>query len=116
LGQLTTTKHPKFLKNLESTLAHNKNKKKRNEIDQKFIQGFIKLLKICIPTWTCKELLILLLHSTFLILRTLLSLYVADLDGRIVSALVQKKVKAFTWGLITWMAVALPATFTNSMV
>lgn len=55
-------------------------------------------------------------HSVFLVLRTLLSLYVAELDGRLVSNLVRGKGKDFLLGLVWWMIVAVPATFTNSMV
>jgi hypothetical protein len=46
----------------------------------------------------------------------MISLYVAELDGRLVSSLVRGKGKDFLWGLVWWMTVAVPATFTNSMV
>lgn len=55
-------------------------------------------------------------HSVFLVLRTLLSLYVAELDGKLVSSLVQGKGKRFLRNVVWWMIVAVPATFTNSMV
>jgi ATP-binding cassette subfamily D (ALD) long-chain fatty acid import protein len=42
-------------------------------------------------------------------------LYVAELDGRLVSSLVKGKGKDFAKGLVWWMIVAVPATFTNSM-
>ena len=62
------------------------------------------------------EARLLLSHSVFLVLRTLISLYVAELDGKLVSSLVRGKGKAFLGGLVWWMMVAVPATFTNSMV
>ena len=46
----------------------------------------------------------------------MISLYVAELDGRLVSNLVRGKGKDFMLGLVWWMIVAVPATFTNSMV
>ena len=52
----------------------------------------------------------------FLVLRTLISLYVPEVDGQLVSSLVKGKGKAFAKGLVWWMIVAVPATFTNSMV
>jgi len=55
-------------------------------------------------------------HSIFLVLRTLISLYVAELDGRLVSNLVRGKGTEFLKGLVWWMLVAVPATFTNSML
>jgi ATP-binding cassette subfamily D (ALD) long-chain fatty acid import protein len=42
--------------------------------------------------------------------------YIAALDGRIVSALVRGQVKEFVLGIGWWMTVAIPATYTNSMV
>jgi ATP-binding cassette subfamily D (ALD) long-chain fatty acid import protein len=51
-----------------------------------------------------------------LVLRTMISLYVAELDGRLVSSLVRGKGGDFLKGLVWWMTVAIPATFTNSMV
>jgi ATP-binding cassette subfamily D (ALD) long-chain fatty acid import protein len=76
----------------------------------------LRLLKIVIPGWRSKEFRLLVSHSVFLVLRTLLSLYVAELDGRLVSNLVRGKGKDFLFGLFWWMIVAVPATFTNSMV
>lgn len=45
----------------------------------------------------------------------MLSVYIAALDGRIVSALVRGQAKDFMVGLLWWMTVAIPATYTNSM-
>jgi ATP-binding cassette subfamily D (ALD) long-chain fatty acid import protein len=46
----------------------------------------------------------------------MLSVYIASLDGRIVSALVRGQAKDFMVGLLWWMTVAVPATYTNSML
>lgn len=91
-------------------------RKKRVEINREFFKNLLRLLKIVIPGWRSKELRLLVSHSVFLVLRTLLSLYVAELDGRLVSNLVRGKGKDFLLGLVWWMIVAVPATFTNSMV
>ena len=53
-----------------------------------FFQRLKYLLKIVIPGIRSKEFLMVFLHSLFLVLRTILSVYVAALDGKIVSALV----------------------------
>ncbi|KAJ5147211.1 hypothetical protein N7526_000563 [Penicillium atrosanguineum] len=91
-------------------------RKKRVEINREFFKNLLRLLKIVIPGWRSKELRLLVSHSVFLILRTLLSLYVAELDGRLVSNLIRGKGKDFLLGLVWWMIVAVPATFTNSML
>lgn len=92
------------------------NARKRVEINREFFRNLLRLLKIVIPGWKSKELRLLVSHSIFLVVRTLISLYVAELDGRLVSSLIQGKGKQFFKGIVWWMAVAVPATFTNSMV
>ncbi|KIW14192.1 hypothetical protein PV08_06973 [Exophiala spinifera] len=94
-----------------------KNKKtKRVEINREFLRNLFRLLKIVIPGWRSKELRLIVSHSVFLVLRTLLSVYVAELDGKVVSALVKGRGRDFILGLVWWMLVAIPATFTNSML
>ena len=89
--------------------------RKRVELNREFFRNLLNLLKIVIPGWRSTELRLLIGHSIFLVLRTLLSLYVAELDGKLVSNLVRGKGRDFLTGLIWWMIVAVPATFTNSM-
>ncbi|KAL9083619.1 MAG: hypothetical protein Q9165_008434 [Trypethelium subeluteriae] len=90
--------------------------RKRVEINREFFKNLFRLLKIVVPGWKSKELRLLISHSIFLVIRTLISLYVAELDGRLVSNLVRGKGKDFLIGLVWWMIVAIPATFTNSML
>lgn len=90
--------------------------RKKVEINREFFKNLLRLLKIVVPGWQSKELRLLISHSVFLVIRTLLSLYVAELDGKLVSNLVRGKGKEFLIGIVWWMIVAVPATFTNSMV
>ncbi|KAK5136906.1 hypothetical protein LTR08_001828 [Meristemomyces frigidus] len=90
--------------------------RKRVELNREFFRNLGRLLRICVPSWRSRELRLLVSHSVFLVLRTLISLYVAALDGRLVSSLVRGKGQAFLKGLVWWMIVAVPATFTNSML
>ena len=90
--------------------------RKRVELNREFFKNLMRLLRICIPGWKSTELRLLISHSVFLVSRTLISLYVAELDGRLVSYLVRGKGKDFLTGLVWWMMVAIPATFTNSML
>ncbi|KAF5334773.1 hypothetical protein D9611_012974 [Ephemerocybe angulata] len=68
------------------------------------------------PLWRSKEVGILTLHSAFLVLRTVLSILVARLDGRIVRDLVKADGKGFLRGLGLWFVLAIPSTYTNSMI
>ncbi|KAI5480239.1 ABC fatty acid transporter [Pseudohyphozyma bogoriensis] len=88
----------------------------RVEVDAVFFQRLSSLLSICIPSATSREARLLVFHSLFLVLRTLLSLYIASLDGSIVSALVRAQPKLFLQRIAMWCAVAVPATYTNSML
>ncbi|KAL8899537.1 MAG: hypothetical protein Q9207_006150 [Kuettlingeria erythrocarpa] len=90
--------------------------RKRVGINREFFRNLLRLLKIVIPGWKSKELRLLISHSVFLVVRTLISLYVAELDGKLVSSLVRGKGKEFFKGIVWWMVVAVPATFTNSML
>ena len=90
--------------------------KRKVELNREFFKNLLRLLRIVMPGWKSKELRSLIGHSFFLVLRTLISLYVAELDGKLVSNLVRGKGKEFLTGLVWWMIVAIPATFTNSMV
>lgn len=85
-------------------------------MDAIFFDRLKRILRIVIPSASSKEASLLLLHSFFLVLRTLLSLYVASLDGSIVSALVRAQPRLFLGRIALWMAVAVPATYTNSML
>ncbi|KAF9447678.1 hypothetical protein P691DRAFT_706310 [Macrolepiota fuliginosa MF-IS2] len=77
------------------------------------------LLNIIFPPatlWRNRELGIVLMHSGFLVLRTVLSIMVARLDGRIVRDLVKADGRGFLRGLGLWFLLAIPSTYTNSMI
>ncbi|KAI0225955.1 ATP-binding cassette long-chain fatty acid transporter pxa2 [Massospora cicadina] len=90
--------------------------RRKFEVNQIFFIRLRRLLKIVIPGARSKEFGLLALHTFFLVFRTVLSVYVASLDGRIVGALVRGEGRAFVKGILYWMTVALPATYTNSML
>ncbi|KAK3843687.1 MAG: ABC transporter transmembrane region 2-domain-containing protein [Linnemannia gamsii] len=84
-------------------------------VNKEFFRQIEAIFKILIPKLHCKETFILVLHTTFLVLRTYLSVVVARLDGAIVKNLIAGNGKGFIRGLGYWFAIALPATYTNSM-
>jgi ATP-binding cassette subfamily D (ALD) protein 2 len=85
-------------------------------LDPEFWKQLKYLLKIVLPSWKSKEFLILLLHTSFLVLRTYLSIVVAQLDGEIVKTIVAKSPRAFAWSVVKWLGLGVPATYTNSMI
>ncbi|CAE6427351.1 unnamed protein product [Rhizoctonia solani] len=91
-------------------------KKERVKVDAVFYARLRHILRIVIPSWRSKEAMMLAIHSGFLVFRTVLSLYVADLDGRIVASLVRAETVPFLLNLLRWLLVAIPATYTNSML
>lgn len=51
------------------------------QVDAVFYQRLSNILKIVIPSIRSKEAMLLFMHSSLLIFRTVISLYVAALDG-----------------------------------
>ncbi|KAJ7356925.1 adrenoleukodystrophy protein [Mycena albidolilacea] len=86
----------------------------RVAVDALFYRRLSNILKIVIPGLTSKEALLLVMHSSLLVFRTVLSLYVANLDGVIVASLVRARPKEFFFNILRWLLVAIPATWTNS--
>ncbi|KAK3315098.1 ABC transporter transmembrane region 2-domain-containing protein [Apodospora peruviana] len=91
-------------------------KKKKVELNREFFRSLLRLLRIVVPGWRSKETRLLISHSFFLVLRTLISLKVAAMDGAIVKALVKGNGREFLMRIVWWMLIAVPATFTNSML
>ncbi|KGQ07463.1 ATP-binding cassette sub-family D member 1 [Beauveria bassiana D1-5] len=89
--------------------------RKKVALDREFFRSLMRLIRIVVPGWRSKEARLLISHSFFLVLRTLISLKVAEMDGAIVKALVRGNGKEFISRIVWWMIIAVPATFTNSM-
>ncbi|KAI7872482.1 ABC transporter transmembrane region 2-domain-containing protein [Spinellus fusiger] len=85
-------------------------------VNREFVRQLREIATLLLPHWRTKEAFLLVLHSVFLILRTYLSVVVARLDGRIVRDLVNGDKQEFLKGLGYWFAIAIPATYTNSMI
>ncbi|WRT63771.1 uncharacterized protein IL334_000696 [Kwoniella shivajii] len=85
-------------------------------VNKKFWKMLVAVLKVAFPSKTGKEAFLLVLHSFFLLSRTVLSVMVARLDGRIVRDLVSANAAGFLRGLGWWFVLAIPSTYTNSMI
>ncbi|KAL2130525.1 hypothetical protein VTI74DRAFT_6266 [Chaetomium olivicolor] len=91
-------------------------RKKKVALNREFFSSLMKLLRIVIPGWRSKETRLLISHSFFLVVRTLISVKVAAMDGAIVKALIKGNGREFLTRIVWWMLIAVPATFTNSML
>lgn len=91
-------------------------KRKKVELNREFFRSLLRLLKVVVPGWKTKEARLLISHSFFLVVRTLISVKVAAMDGAIVKSLVKGNGREFLMRIVWWMLIAVPATFTNSMV
>ena len=91
-------------------------KKTHPAVNKVFLKQLIKLIKISIPGVFTKEFGLLTIHTSSLVARTFLSIYIAHLDGRLVKAIVDGKPAVFLRHCIVWILLALPATFINSLI
>lgn len=72
--------------------------------------------QILFPSLMSKPVLLLAMHSSYLLMRTVLSIYVATLDGSIVRALVDRQGSRFLANLGKWMGIGVVATYINAMI
>lgn len=85
-------------------------------INVSFIIQMIKLIRIMVPGFKTIEVLLLILHTSSLMARTFLSIYVAKLEGTVVKYIVKRDTVNFTAQLTKWILIAIPCTFTNSLI
>lgn len=89
---------------------------KKVGVNKEFFRQLKAIFRILIPHRNSKEVFIFLLHTSFLVLRTYLSMLVARLDGIIVRDLVSANGRGFLRGLGLWFLLSIPSTYTNSMI
>ncbi|GAA5968100.1 hypothetical protein JCM21900_000089 [Sporobolomyces salmonicolor] len=85
-------------------------------VNKEFFRQLGAILRIIIPRVTSKEVWLIGAHTSFLLLRTYLSLLVAQLDGKLVGDLVSANGHGFLRGLLYWFLLAIPSVYTNSMI
>lgn len=92
------------------------NTHKQIGVNKKFLHQFSAIWAILVPRFRSKASMLLLIHTLFLFVRTYLSLVVAKLDGRIVRDLIAANGTGFIKGLVYWLLIAIPASYTNSII
>jgi len=101
---------------LKLSTRRRRNNTAPTKIGKDFYPQLFKLLRIAIPRIWSKEFLLLLCHTASLISRTFLSIYVAELDGKIVKSIVEQDLRRFVILVLRMLSVAIPATFVNSLI
>lgn len=90
--------------------------KRTPAVNKAFFRQLFKILKISIPSPLSKEFGLLAVHTVSLVSRTFLSIYIAQLDGRIVKSIVEMDIQQLLRLIARWLLIALPATFVNSFI
>jgi ATP-binding cassette subfamily D (ALD) protein 3 len=83
-------------------------------VDSEFFHKLFKLLKIAIPSIYGREAISIILLSGLLVLRTVLSIYVSDVNGSIVKAIVSRNFLKFVKQIIILGLYSLPSAMVNS--
>jgi ATP-binding cassette subfamily D (ALD) long-chain fatty acid import protein len=64
-------------------------------VDAAFWKKLHKLVTIVLPNWSCREARYIYILTILLVVRTLMSIWLADVNGRVVKAIVNKSFSDF---------------------
>ena len=67
----------------------------KGNVDGLFWKRIKKLLRHVLPSWTCKEAKYIYVLTILLVVRTIMSIWLADVNGRVVKAIVNKSFTEF---------------------
>lgn len=67
----------------------------RGNVDDLFWIRINKLVRIVLPSYTCREARYIYFLTGLLVIRTLMSIWLADVNGRVVKAIVNKSFPEF---------------------
>lgn len=81
--------------NAERRNGGRESKKGRGNVDDVFFKRIKVLIKYAIPSWTCKEAQYMYFLLILLVTRTFLSIWLADVNGKVVKAIVNKNLSQF---------------------
>lgn len=92
-------------------------KKIKVAVDGVFFKRLRLLLGMIFPNGVrSKEAGMLLLHTGLLIARTIISILVAGLDGKLVRLIVERNPSVFALYILRWLAIGVVATGCNSLI
>lgn len=70
-------------------------RKSRGNVDAEFWKRLDKLIRVVLPSWRSREARYIYILSFLLVLRTLMSIWLADVNGKVVKAIVNKSFPEF---------------------
>jgi ATP-binding cassette, subfamily D (ALD), peroxisomal long-chain fatty acid import protein len=76
----------------------------------------LELVRLCFGSFTSHESCLLYGLVSVLLLRTILSIVVADVDGHLVKLLINREKKQLLIGMMMWLGVAVPSSFANALI
>lgn len=91
-----------------------KSKGGRGNVDNEFFKRIKKLIEIVVPGWRTPEAKILLKLSVLLVARTILSIWLADVNGAVVKSIVDIEFPEFCRAVLILLAYAVPSSAINS--
>lgn len=78
--------------------------------------SFFRLMKAAVPSASNPAVFYLLSHLILLVFRALITIKVASLDGRLVGALISRRLRRFWRLLAFWMLIGIPASVVNALL
>lgn len=111
-----TDSHLAELEKEADMFIKSKEQKVKGNIDLNFWNRFKYLLKIAVPSLKGREIGYILFLSLMLVIRTILSIQLAEVNGRVVYGIIKRDIKKFISGLMTILIYAVPSSVINSLL
>ena len=87
---------------------------KGGNVDAEFWRRIKALLKIAVPNYSCKEFKYIIILTLLLALRTQMSIWLADVNGRIVKSIIELNFNKFVYRIFNLMMFSIPSSAVNS--
>lgn len=83
-------------------------------MDAEFWKRIKYLIKIVVPNFTCKEFKYLVTLTLLLMLRTQMSIWLADVNGAVVKTIIKQDFKQFVYRIGVLLMYSIPSSGVNS--
>lgn len=93
-----------------------KQRKKRGHISKEALKRLYKLLKLSNPKLFSRLSFELFAMMIALVLRTILSIVIASVNGSLVKSIMSRDLKEFIMKILKMCVIAIPASFINSYI